>query len=875
MTGSGPQHRVMAVLGPTNTGKTHLAIERMCAHSSGVIGFPLRLLAREVYDRVVAIKGEAQVALITGEERIVPPDARWYCATVEAMPLVRPAIGKAKPQDFAFVAIDEAQLAADPERGHIFTDRLLHARGREETMILGSQSLAPIIVSLLPEAEIVGRPRFSTLSYAGMGKLSRLPPRSAIVAFSVEQVYAIAEMLRRFRGGAAVVMGALSPRTRNAQVAMYQAGEVDYLVATDAIGMGLNMDVGHVAFGALSKFDGRRHRRLTPAEMAQIAGRAGRHHRDGTFGTLTGAEAMTDAEIMAIEDHRFAPLERLYWRNGDPDFASLGALIASLEEPPGLPGLAAAPEAIDLKVLKRLADDSMLGTGVRGPRQVQRFWDLCRLPDFQSVGAEHHAGFIARLWRDLASGDGRLGSDYVARKIADLDNLQGDIDTLSGRLAAIRSWAYIAERPDWVLAREEMGARAKAVETRLSDALHSRLMQRFVDRRTAILVRQMGQDASLLPVALADDGTVLVDGEAIGTLQGLRFRLSADARHGEHKLLAAAAEKHLPRLLADQARAMAGDPLTAFAIVRLDDGRPALHWRGQPVASLAKGKAWLSPQLVPDRALDMMAQPAREALIAQMKTRLTALIARHLGPLLRLEQASRDAAIPVAARALFIRLVEQGGFVARDHVADMIDALDPAARRLLRKHRLELGNLALFLPHMVRHTSLALWQMLASLQGMDTPRPVPDGLPARVPLAGKQPCPWPYLALGNQALRLDLAERLLRAAHEQRLKQGAAIKDTAKPAGFTISDDQALSMGLTIESHHRLLRMAGFAPLPLPQAANDAAAPPQTWRWRGRRGADARKAMPRRKAASPPVPVRPAPRPENAFAVLADWPGLS
>jgi ATP-dependent RNA helicase SUPV3L1/SUV3 len=356
-------HRVKAVLGPTNTGKTHLAIERLCAHSSGAIGFPLRLLAREVYDRVCAIKGENRVALITGEERIEPKDARYLLCTVEAMPMDR---------DMAFVAIDEAQLAADRERGHVFTDRMLNARGREETMILGSATLEPMIKALVPEAEIVSRPRFSTLSHIGATKLSRVPPRSAIVAFSAEQVYAIAEMLRRFRGGAAVVMGALSPQTRNAQVALYQSGEVDYLVATDAIGMGLNLDIGHVAFAGLSKFDGVRQRRLTTAEMAQIAGRAGRHQRDGTFGTLAGTGShdatFADEEIFAIEEHRFPPLSRLFWRDAEPRFDSLGMLIADLEAPPMSPQLAAAAEAIDLTVVKRLAEDpAIAGTGSGKP----------------------------------------------------------------------------------------------------------------------------------------------------------------------------------------------------------------------------------------------------------------------------------------------------------------------------------------------------------------------------------------------------------------------------------------------------------------------------------------------------------------------------
>ena len=393
---------VRAILGPTNTGKTYLAIERMCGHSSGVIGFPLRLLAREVYDRVVAIKGEKQVALLTGEERIVPPQARYVLCTAESMPVRtgrddRPTEGPF-PEQFAFAAIDEAQLGIDPERGHVFTDRMLRARGREETLILGSETLKPIIRKLLPEAEIVSRPRFSTLRYAGNVKLSRLPPRSAVVAFSAEQVYALAEMLRRFRGGAAVVMGALSPATRNAQVAMFQRGEVDYLVATDAIGMGLNMDVAHVAFAGLEKFDGRRDRRLSISEMAQIAGRAGRHQRDGSFGTLglgnDGGAAFSDEEITAIEEHRFRPLDFTYWRNPDLDFTDVRSLIGSLEKRSDNPLLRPAPEAIDLSVLKLIAEDPAIAS--KRAAMARRLWTVCGLPDFRKVGPMHHARMVRR-----------------------------------------------------------------------------------------------------------------------------------------------------------------------------------------------------------------------------------------------------------------------------------------------------------------------------------------------------------------------------------------------------------------------------------------------------------------------------------------------
>ena len=567
----GHDGRIKAVLGPTNTGKTHLAIERLCAHSSGAIGFPLRLLAREVYEKVCAIKGREQVALITGEERIEPKNARWHLCTAEAMPT---------QADLAFMALDETQLAADRERGHVFTDRLLHARGREETMLLGSGIMEPMIRALVPEAEIVSRPRFSTLSHAGAKKLSRVPPRSAIVAFSAEQVYAVAEMLRRFRGGAAVVMGALSPETRNRQVELYQNGEVDYLVATDAIGMGLNLDIGHVAFAGLSKFDGVRQRRLLPTEMAQIAGRAGRHQKDGTFGTLSGTgghdSEFSDEEVYAIEEHRFAPLTRVFWRESDLRFDTLASLLNDLERPPAHPELVSAPQAIDLAVLRRLSEEAdIVGTlGTAG--MVRRFWGVCSLPDFRQLGVDAHARFVARLWEELRHGT--LAPDHAPRAIAQLDNVAGDIDTLQGRIAAVRSWSYITQRPDWVPAREEMAARARAVEQRLSDALHARLTERFVNRRTAVLMRKLGSDAGLLSVRMADD-VVMVEDEAIGLLTGFRFKVDPKARHDDHKLLLAAAEKHLPALLAERAAALtAAAQAGENAGLTLQNG--ALVWHG-------------------------------------------------------------------------------------------------------------------------------------------------------------------------------------------------------------------------------------------------------------------------------------------------------
>src|SRR5215218_2401925 len=597
---------VRAILGPTNTGKTYLAIERMCAHSSGVIGFPLRLLAREVYDRVVAMKGANQVALITGEERIVPQGARYFLCTAESMPV---GDEREEGRSFAFAAIDEAQLGIDPERGHVFTDRMLRARGREETLILGSDTLKPMIRELLPDAEIVSRPRFSTLRYAGSVKLSRLPPRSAVVAFSAEQVYALAEMLRRFKGGAAVVMGALSPATRNAQVAMFQRGEVDYLVATDAIGMGLNMDVTHVAFAGLDKFDGRRARRLSIAEMAQIAGRAGRHQKDGTFGTLGLSEesgGFSEEEINAIEDHRFRPLDSLYWRNAELDFTDVRMLIRSLEAKSSDPILRSAPEAIDLAVLKLIAEDPAIAA--RKGAQARRLWAVCGLPDFRKVGPMHHARMVRRLFSYIEEG-GHVPHEWFAAEVSRLDNMSGDIEALADRLAGIRSWAYIAHRQDWLQEPAKWAERTREVEARLSDALHERLTQRFVDRRTAVLVRDIGaRGADALPVTVAADGEVSVGPEPIGHLAGFDFRVDPTARLADKRLLLAAAERRLGDELDRRAGALVEAPDETFALVVEDSGAVAVAWEGSDgpkgeksdphvLARLAAGRSLLEPAI--------------------------------------------------------------------------------------------------------------------------------------------------------------------------------------------------------------------------------------------------------------------------------------
>ncbi|MEO0419218.1 MAG: helicase-related protein [Pseudomonadota bacterium] len=850
----------------------------MCAHPSGMMGFPLRLLAREVYDRVRAIKGDDSVALITGEQRIEPPGARYFCCTAEAMDRLGGG--------HAFVALDEAQIGADPERGHIFTDRLLNARGREETMILGSATLEPIVKALIPKAELVERPRFSTLTHSGQTKLSRLPPRSAVVAFSVEQVYAMAEALRRFRGGAAVVMGALSPETRNKQVELFQNGEVDYIVATDAIGMGLNLDLNHVAFAALTKFDGKRKRRLTPAEMAQIAGRAGRHQRDGSFGTLTGGGTrsgapleFTEEEIFAIEEHKFQPLTKLYWREAEPRFDTLKVLIGDLEHRPHHDVLKGAPQAIDLAVLKRLAEEPF-AQDLRGSGSVRRFWEACCLPDFRQVGVDPHARFVARLWEDLRGG--YIGADFVAARIAELDRTGGDIDTLQGRIAAIRSWAYICQRPDWVLARDEMAARARAVEAKLSDALHARLTERFVNRRTTILMKSLGQNPDALPVNLEEDGRVTVEGEVIGRLDGFRFAVDPDATVADRKMLLAAGEKAMPGILSQRAELL----LTDVGLEQLEITRGAIQWQGRTLADITLPDDFGTPRLTLAREISMLPDGPRAKLEEGLTAWLTAKL-EPLAPLRKLAEAARDPQAGSQARALLITLIDARGVVSREKAG--LEHLPKEMRPFLRKLGVTFGALDIFARDLLKPAPRQLLHALA----LDT-RPLEPAM--RSVLSDTKALPAGYRPAGSQAIRVDLAEKILRAAFDTRAKANEALKptppkraekleaeptppenppateapaeatsaqsaapetsaaETAKPektapkprrakdrkprsARFTIDLALPVSIGLEADNAARLLGSAGFRlhrPRKLPEGAHGPSLP-DLWTWRPRR----------------------------------------
>jgi ATP-dependent RNA helicase SUPV3L1/SUV3 len=655
------QSRIVAVLGPTNTGKTHYAIERMLGHRTGIIGLPLRLLAREVYDRIVGLRGPSVVALVTGEERIVPERTQYWVCTVEAMP---------EGMGTDFLAVDEIQLCADPERGHVFTDRLLRARGLHETLFLGSDTMRGTIAALVPKAQFVRRERFSTLSYVGSKKISRMKPRSAIVGFSVENVYAIAELIRRQKGGAAVVMGALSPRTRNAQVAMYQNGDVDYLVATDAIGMGLNLDIDHVAFSGTTKFDGRRMRPLQPNELAQIAGRAGRHMNDGTFGVTGEASPLAEEVVEAIENHQFMPVRRLQWRNAALDFGSVERLVGSLESAPKEELLVRAREADDLMALKALAESAEVRGRIRDARDVKLLWDVCRIPDFRGISHAEHAGLLERIFGFLREW-GRVPDDWIGGQVRRIDRTDGDIDTLSKRLAYIRTWTYVAQRTGWVDDESHWRGATRAVEDRLSDALHGALTQRFVDRRTSVLLRRLKQKESLV-AEVNDKGEVTVEGQFVGRLEGFRFRLDASATPEEGKTLRAAAVASLKPELHLRSDRFYNSPDTEIDFTE----QGGLMWGENAVGKLAPGPEPLKPQVVP-----FVDEEAGPDVAQKVQRRLQHFIDRKIATLFEpLLAMGRDEALTGLARGFAFRLVENLGVIPRESIAAEVKELDQDAR---------------------------------------------------------------------------------------------------------------------------------------------------------------------------------------------------
>lgn len=743
-----------AVLGPTNTGKTHLAIERMLGHPTGMIGLPLRLLAREVYHRVVERIGPERVALVTGEEKIKPHRPSYWICTAEAMP---------RDSEVDFVGIDEIQLGADRDRGHTFTDRLLHQRGREETLLIGSATMEPLVKALIPGIHVTTRPRLSQLSFAGSRKLSRLPQRSAIVAFSAEEVYAIAELLRRQRGGAAVVLGALSPRTRNAQVELYQSGEVDYLVATDAVGMGLNLDVDHVAFASNRKFDGTRFRDLSPSEMAQIAGRAGRHLRDGTFGT-TGRCPPLEAEMVeALESHTFEPLRMLQWRNPDLDFHSVDALRRSLGEHPTERGLTRAPTGDDEAALDLLAKEDDIRDYATSKSAVERLWAVCGVPDYRKSAIQTHADLIAQLFRFLMRGmAGRIPVDWFSQHVAMVDRTDGDIDALSQRIAHVRTWTFVANRPDWLADPEHWQGETRRVEDRLSDALHERLASRFVDRRTSVLMRRLREN-TMLEAEITAGGDVTVEGQHVGHLHGFQFVPDPGAEGQEAKTLRSAAEKALASEI--EARADRFAAAADAALVLSNDG--TIRWTGNPVAKLVPGEKLYAPglRLLAD---EQLAGAAREKVETRLNAWLKAHIVRLLGPALELETA---ADLTGLARGIGFQVAEALGVLERAKVLNEMRSLDQEGRAALRKHGVRFGAYHITMPALLKPAPRTLAAQLWALQngGLDQ-----RGLDEIAHLAGSGRTSMPvdpeiakglyraagFRVCGGRAVRVDILERL-------------------------------------------------------------------------------------------------------------------
>jgi ATP-dependent RNA helicase SUPV3L1/SUV3 len=746
-------HGVTAVLGPTNTGKTHLAIERMLGHDSGMIGMPLRLLAREVYDKVCNRAGAASVALITGEEKILPKSPRYYVCTVEAMP---------RDIDVAFLAVDEIQLAADTERGHVFTRHLLHARGKAETLMLGAATMKGAISDLLPGANIISRPRLSTLTYAGQKKLSRLPRRSAIVTFTANEVYEIAELVRRQRGGAAVVLGALSPKTRNAQVELYQDGEVDFLIATDAIGMGLNLDVDHVAFASIHKFDGRERRELTNAEIGQVAGRAGRHTNDGTFGVTASVAPFDQARVTSLESHEFEPVRVLQWRNGNLDFSSIERLKESLRTKPTEARLSRGGMVDDVIALDNVSKDEHVRALASAPAAIRRLWKVCQIPDYRKISTGDHAELVIDVYRHLMSDTGLISEDWFAQQVRYADNTDGDIDALSNRISHIRTWTFVSHRSDWLADPAHWQERTRAIEDKLSDALHERLTQRFVDRRTSVLMKRL-RDRDDLNAEIGADGNVYVERHLVGHLDGLHF--TPDTREaGVHgKAARHAAARVMAEELSERAARLAASAEDKFELTRTGQ----IIWEGAAVAQVERGETLLNPTIsvIADEHLD---PGDRDRIDSRLSKWLKEVIAERLQPLVTLNAADDVAGL---ARGVAFQLVEGLGTLKRGDVAEDIRQLDQDARGQLRRYGVRFGAFNIFMPALLKPAASDLGLLLWSLHhgkanGIDTaslPEPPREGLTSasadpELPEAFYRAAGFHHC--GQRVVRFDMLERL-------------------------------------------------------------------------------------------------------------------
>lgn len=688
------KNKITAVLGPTNTGKTYLAIETMLSFDSGMIGFPLRLLAREVYDKIIEKISIDKVALITGEEKIIPANAKYFLCTVESMPINK---------HLDFVGIDEIQMCADHERGHIFTDRLLNLRGEKLTMLMGSSTIKSIVNKLDEDTEFINRERLSQLSYVGHKKISRINRKTAIIAFSTEEVYAIAELVRRQKGGAAIVMGSLSPKTRNAQVQLYQSGDVDFLVATDAIGMGINMDLENVFFSNLKKFDGRKLRRLNMSEIGQIAGRAGRYLNDGNFGITGDCKEISAEEVELLENHKFEEIKMLFWRNSNLNFNNALSLIKSLEEKPNRDWLRKIHECGDEKLLKYFLKD-MDGHNIKNNQEtLELLWECCQIPDFVKKTYGNHLEVVSKVFSFLNGKDGKITNDYMRLQLIKLDKLEGNVDSLSNRIANVRTWSYVSNKINWVESQSYWIEKTKLLEDRLSDRLHEELTKTFIDKRASVLARGLKQDIEF-KTEIMEDNKVIIDEQFIGDLKGLRFEidLKAGALETDIKSLKKAARQTVGPELQKRIQSIIDTGLIEIK----DDFK--IYWKNFPIAKLIAGKDYLNPDifLIVDDILENDDKQKLSEFIGNWIKEKIKLVLKSLIDLKNLKESNSS------IKALAYQLYENNGVIKREVVAEYLKKLGQDERKILRDLGVKFGRYHVFLFRLLKPEAVSLRTLL-------------------------------------------------------------------------------------------------------------------------------------------------------------------
>ncbi|XOJ73307.1 helicase-related protein [Candidatus Pelagibacter sp. Uisw_114] len=688
------KNKITAVLGPTNTGKTYLAIETMLSFDSGMIGFPLRLLAREVYDKIIEKISIDKVALITGEEKIIPANAKYFLCTVESMPINK---------HLDFVGIDEIQMCADHERGHIFTDRLLNLRGEKLTMLMGSSTIKSIVNKLDEDTEFINRERLSQLSYVGHKKISRINRKTAIIAFSTEEVYAIAELVRRQKGGAAIVMGSLSPKTRNAQVQLYQSGDVDFLVATDAIGMGINMDLENVFFSNLKKFDGRKLRRLNMSEIGQIAGRAGRYLNDGNFGITGDCKEISAEEVELLENHKFEEIKMLFWRNSNLNFNNALSLIKSLEEKPNRDWLRKIHECGDEKLLKYFLKD-MDGHNIKNNQEtLELLWECCQIPDFVKKTYGNHLEVVSKVFSFLNGKDRKITNDYMRLQLIKLDKLEGNVDSLSNRIANVRTWSYVSNKINWVESQSYWIEKTKLLEDRLSDRLHEELTKTFIDKRASVLARGLKQDIEF-KTEIMKDNKVIIDDQFIGDLKGLRFEidLKAGALETDIKSLKKAARQTVGPELQKRIQSIIDTGLIEIK----DDFK--IYWKNFPIAKLIAGKDYLNPDifLIVDDILENDDKQKLSEFIGNWIKEKIKLVLKSLIDLKNLKESNSS------IKALAYQLYENNGVIKREVVAEYLKKLGQDERKILRDLGVKFGRYHVFLFRLLKPEAVSLRTLL-------------------------------------------------------------------------------------------------------------------------------------------------------------------